>query len=231
MSDDLRPRATPTPAGPRGPASRGRRASAAGARRRCPTTRGWRSRSASLVERGAMDEARERFAGLVAHPPAPRRRASPISICATPPKPTRPSRTRSSRSSATSRRIARRGRSRSGSRAFSSTAAWIGARRARAATLVRRRRRCRARDEARVVGRPARATDPEAAAAGARAPRAARRGDRPARRPSAHRLHAVPLRRLHAAGGQRHDRPERIDRARPLFRAARKLRGLLGGKP
>ncbi len=56
-----------------------------------------------LVERGEMDEARERFGGLVAAAPAPRRRASPISIFATPPKPTKRSRTRSSRSSATSR--------------------------------------------------------------------------------------------------------------------------------
>ena len=53
------------------------------------------------------------------------------------------------------------------------------------------------------------------AAAGARAARPARRGHRSARRPPAHRLHAVPLRRLHAARSQRDDRAERIDRARP----------------
>ena len=44
------------------------------------------------------------------------------------------------------------------------------------------------------------------------------------------RLHAVSLRGLHPRG-QRHDRPERIHRARSLARAARKLRGLLGGQP
>ena len=70
-------------------------------------------------------------------------------------------------------------------------------------------------DEARVVGGQRPATDPGAPAARARAARAHRRGDRPARRPAADGLHAVPLRRLHAAGGQRDDRPERIDRSRP----------------
>ena len=61
-------------------------------------------------------------------------RGSPISISATPPRPTKPFRTPSSRSSATSARIARPGRSKSGSRASSSTAASTAGRRAPAAT-------------------------------------------------------------------------------------------------
>ena len=56
-----------------------------------------------LVERGAMDEARERFAELVGVSSAARRADRLSSICATPPRRTRPSRTPSSRFSRTSR--------------------------------------------------------------------------------------------------------------------------------
>ena len=71
---------------------------------------------------------------------------------------------------ATSPRIARRGRSRSGSRGFSSTAVSIGARRAAGAIAGSSRRRSRGADEAR-VSQPRRAdANPEAAPAGARAP-------------------------------------------------------------
>ena len=169
-----------------------------------------------LVERGTMDEARERFAGLVAAHQRRALRASRISTCATPPRPTKRCRTRSSRSSPTSGRIARRGRSRYGSRAFSSTDAWTGARRAPGGIAgswrprMNRRRMMQASD-----GRRHRRTESGARLLAQRTPRHAGSRDRPARWPSADGLHAVPLRRLHAAGGQRDDRPQRIDRPGP----------------
>ena len=131
-----------------------------------------------------------------------------------PPTRTKPCRTRSSRSSAISGPIGRRGRSRSGSPAFSSTAVSTGARRAR-----RRERWFAPADEATgadeaapVCPAPA-PPDPEARLLARERARASPRR-RSARRPAAHRVHALPLRRLHAAGGQRDDRPERVDRPR-----------------
>ena len=99
---------------------------------RCRRIRGSRSRSAASSSaatwmRPASASARSSRSTSAA------RRASPTSISGTPPMPTRSSRTRSSRCSRTSPPTARRGRARSGSPAFSSTAAWIGARRGAAA--------------------------------------------------------------------------------------------------
>ena len=176
-----------------------------------------------------MDEARERFGELVAPAPAPRRRASPISICATPPTPTKPCRTRSSRCSPTSRRIARPGRSRSGSRGFSSTAASIGARRGPPRPLVRAAATSRARTK-RAPRRPAPPSDPEAPAA-RRA--SAARGWRGAIDRLDGRQRTVFMlchygdctpREVSAMTGL-NESTVRVH----LFRAARKLRGLLGG--
>ena len=139
MSDHRLPRRRrrgPRRSRPLGDAAPERRPVAAAAvRRHAAGGRDPRARRARRDGRGARAVRRARR-----HAPAPGARASPISTCATPPRPTRPFRTRSSRSSVTSRRIARPGRSRSGSRAFSSTAAWTGARRGRAATAGSRRR-------------------------------------------------------------------------------------------
>ena len=89
-------------------------------------------------------------------------------------------------------------------------------------------RRSRAADEAARLRRPTRA-DPKPPAR-ARAARPHGVGHRSARRPAAHRLHAVPLgdctpREVSAMTGL-NESTVRVH----LFRAARKLRGLLGGK-
>ena len=70
----------------------------------------------------------------------------------------------------------------------------------------------RAADEARASAAAA-PRRPRASPALARAPRQAGRRDRSPRRPAADGLHAVPLRRLHAAGSQRDDRTERVHRS------------------
>ena len=141
--------------------------------------------------------------------------ASRISICATPPTPTRRSRTPSSRCSPTSVRIAKRGRSRCGSRASSSMAASIAARRARVATAGSRRPRKRAPTRRGRAFGGAAPLDPEARLLARERRATAGGGDRSARRPAADRFHVVSLRRLHAARGERDNGVERIDRAGP----------------
>ena len=72
MSDDCGQHPTSRRHRDAGPGGRRRSAPPARGRRRSPTTRGWRSRSAAWSSAATMDEARERFAGLVATAPAPR---------------------------------------------------------------------------------------------------------------------------------------------------------------
>ena len=156
---------------------------------------------------------------------------SPISTSATPPTPTKPCRTRSSRSSATSARIGRPGRSRSGSPAFSSTAVSTGARRARAASAGSRRPRRRPGSTRRARVRRRRRADPEARLlARERRARSGRGVDRLDGRQRTvfmlcHYGDCTP-REVSAMTGL-NESTVRVH----LFRAARKLRGLLGGKP
>ena len=97
-------------------------------------------------------------------------------------------------------------------------------------SLVRRRLKPSGADEARAVGDAAGARS-RASAPRARAPGEDRGGGRSARRPAAHRVHVVSLRRLHAAGSQRMTGLNESTVRVHLFRAARRLRALLGGKP
>src|SRR5262245_11564223 len=80
--------------------------------------------------------------------------------------------------------------------------------------MVCARRRRRAGRNARTVWRSRRAR-PRSTTAGSRAEGATFISHRPARRATAHGLHALPLRRLHAARSQRDDRPQRIHCPRP----------------
>ena len=91
MSVDLRPFRGRRRSGRPDGGDRTRRASRVAAPRatppsaaQFPTIRRLAIEIRGLVERGEMDEARDRFGELVAIAPAPRRRASRISICATP---------------------------------------------------------------------------------------------------------------------------------------------------
>ena len=182
---------------------------------------------ARLVERATMDVARERFGALVAVISAvPMRIAYQYLRDAR--TPTKRCRTPSSRCSRTSRPIARPGRSRSGSRGFSSTAASTAARRARAAIAGSCRRRRRAR---RKSGRPPAAprTDPETRLLA----RERRRGSPPRSTDStagSEPCSRCAFRRLHASEVSAMTGLNESTVRVHLFRAARKLRSLLGGK-
>ena len=203
---------------PGGPTPAGRAISEAGTRRPAapPSSddTGLAVEIRGLVERGAVDEARDRFAELV----------SPASASRPPDRLSVSSRRRR-------RRRGRPGRLRQGLRAHRIVSRGLavrglvhahshqrlprspqGARAPRA--LVRSGRRGRT-PRKRVRRSAAGRVGSRSAAARARAAGEARRRHRSARRAAADRLHVVPLRRLHAARGQRDDGVERIDGARP----------------
>ena len=157
--------------------------------------------------------------------------ASPISIFATPRTPTRRSRTHSSRYSPISGRIAKRGRSRCGLRESSSTAVSTAGRRARAANAGSRPSEDARPDEARSAFGGAAPLDPEARLlARERRAKLASAIDRLDGRQRTvfmlcHYGDCTP-REVSAITGL-NESTVRVH----LFRAARKLRGLLGGKP
>ncbi len=193
------------------------------------TTRGWRSRSASS---SAAARWTRRATASPAWSPLTNgaHRELRISTSATRPRPTRPFRTPSSKSSVTSRRIARPGRSKSGSRAFSSTGVWIGGRHALAATAGSRRLTTPGRDETRVPFGGVAELDPEAQLlARERRARLAAAIDRLDGRQRTvfmlcHYGDCTP-REVSAMTGL-NESTVRVH----LFRAARKLRALLGAK-